>query len=91
MQVTSANVTFLVDGLEKDELVRRVPSLNDRRTVFVELTDAGRTFADRIVSTFATFAARMFEGFSEGEKRQLSDLLDRLRYNSERFEAKATE
>ena len=28
MQVTSANITFLVDGLEKEQQVRRVPSLD---------------------------------------------------------------
>jgi len=91
MQVTSANVTFLVDGLEKDELVRRVPSLTDRRTVYVELTDAGRAFADRIITSFTTFSVAMFEGFSDSEKKQFSHLLDRLRYNAERFEPKSTE
>jgi len=85
MQVTSANVTFLVDGLEKDDLVRRVPSLTDRRTVYVELTEAGLAFADRIVPSLATYMAAMMEGFTEAEKKQLSYLLDRVRRNAERF------
>jgi DNA-binding MarR family transcriptional regulator len=89
MQVTSANVTFLVDGLEKDELVRRVPSLTDRRTVYVELTETGLNFAGRIVPSLATYMAAMLEGFSEDEKRQLSHLLDRVRRNAERYETRA--
>jgi DNA-binding MarR family transcriptional regulator len=89
MQVTSANVTFLVDGLEKDGLVRRVPSLTDRRTVYVELTDAGLAFAERIVPSFASFMGAIFEGFSAAEKRQLSELLDRVRCNADRFETRS--
>jgi DNA-binding MarR family transcriptional regulator len=89
MQVTSANVTFLVDGLEKDELVRRVPSLTDRRTVYVELTDAGHAFAERIVPSLATFMGAMLLDFSEDEKRQLSELLDRVRRNAERYETRS--
>lgn len=89
MQVTSANVTFLVDGLEKDDLVRRVPSLTDRRTVYVELTDAGLAFAERIVPSLASFLGALMQDFSDEEKRQLSHLLDRLRRNAERFETRA--
>jgi DNA-binding MarR family transcriptional regulator len=87
MQVTSANVTFLVDGLEKEKLVRRVPSATDRRTVYVELTDAGLVFAERIVPSMARFMARQLAGFSDAEKRQLAELLERLRRNAEAFDA----
>lgn len=85
MQVTSANVTFLVDGLEKDQLVRRVPSLTDRRTVYVELTETGLAFAQRIVPSLARYMAGMLEGFSDDEKHEFSALLDRLRRNAERY------
>jgi DNA-binding MarR family transcriptional regulator len=85
MQVTSANVTFLVDGLEKEALVRRVPSLTDRRTVYVEITESGYEFANRIVPSLAVFMAAMVEGFSEEDKHKLSELLDRVRRNAENF------
>lgn len=87
MQVTSANITFLVDGLEKEGLVRRVPSLTDRRTVYVEITEAGVLFAERMLPSIARLMACMVEGFSTEEKRQLADLLERLRLNAEAFEA----
>jgi DNA-binding MarR family transcriptional regulator len=89
MMVTSANITFLVDGLEKDQLVRRIPSLTDRRTVYVELTEAGELLAERIVPSLARFMGRVMEGFSEDEKRQLSGLIDRLRRNAEAFESRS--
>jgi DNA-binding MarR family transcriptional regulator len=40
-QVTNAVVTGLVDRLEKSGAVKRVPSPNDRRRVYLEITDAG--------------------------------------------------
>ena len=86
MQVTSANVTFLVDGLEKEELVRRVPSVTDRRTVYVELTEEGLAFAERIVPSLAAFMGALLEDFNEDEKLQLALLLDRVRRNAERYD-----
>jgi MarR family 2-MHQ and catechol resistance regulon transcriptional repressor len=89
MKVTSANVTFLVDGLEKDQLVRRIPSQTDRRTVYVELTESGQLLAERIVPSMARFMNRLMEGFSDDEKHQLSSLLERLRRNAESFESRS--
>jgi DNA-binding MarR family transcriptional regulator len=87
MQVTSGNVTFLVDGLEKEDLVRRQPHPTDRRTVYVELTPSGEAFAGTLVPSMARFMAAMLKDFSKTEKRQLAALLDRLRRNAEAFES----
>lgn len=89
MNVTSANITFLVDGLEKAELVRRVPSQTDRRTVYVELTEAGQLLTERLLPSMARFMSRLMEGFSDEEKHTLSGLLDRLRKNAEAFELRS--
>ena len=40
---TPRNITGLVDHLERDGLVERVPDPEDRRSVRARLTDAGRT------------------------------------------------
>jgi DNA-binding MarR family transcriptional regulator len=86
MQVTSSNVTFLVDGLEGEGLVRRAPHPSDRRTVYVKLTDEGEAFARRIVPSLARYMASMLGGFSEDEKLQFIRFLDRCRANAEAFE-----
>ncbi|HEX5368496.1 MAG TPA: MarR family transcriptional regulator [Dehalococcoidia bacterium] len=91
MQVSSSNVTFLVDGLEKEGLVRRAPHPTDRRTVYVQLTDEGMQFAMRIVPSLARFMGEMLTGFSEDEKQTLGDLLERLRRNAESFDASKIE
>ncbi|TMR18262.1 MarR family transcriptional regulator [Nonomuraea turkmeniaca] len=40
--VSSRNVTGLVDTLERDGLVRRVPDRRDRRSVLAQITAEGR-------------------------------------------------
>jgi DNA-binding MarR family transcriptional regulator len=91
MQVSSSNITFLVDGLEKEGLVRRVPHPTDRRTIYVELTEEGVPFAERIVPSLARFMAAMLAGFSGSEKQTLARLLDRFRRNAESFDARIVE
>jgi DNA-binding MarR family transcriptional regulator len=80
-----------VDGLEKDDFVRRVPSLTDRRTIYVELTDKGQSLAELILPAMARFMAQLMHDFSDTEKRTLSGLLDRLRRNAESFDSKTIE
>lgn len=44
LDVTARNVTALVDGLEAEGLVRRVPHPTDRRATVVELTEVGKGY-----------------------------------------------
>jgi DNA-binding MarR family transcriptional regulator len=48
MMVSPRNVTGLMDHLERDGLVERVPDPADRRSVRARLTDSGRELIDRI-------------------------------------------
>jgi DNA-binding MarR family transcriptional regulator len=47
LQVHRTSITNSLDGLEKVELVRRVPHRSDRRAVLAEITDSGRDAAER--------------------------------------------
>jgi len=47
LQVHRTSVTNIVDKLEQDGLVRRVPHEHDRRATLAEITDAGRAVAAR--------------------------------------------
>ena len=46
LQVHRTSVTNIIDKLEADGLVRRVPHEADRRTTLAEITDAGRDVAE---------------------------------------------
>jgi DNA-binding MarR family transcriptional regulator len=45
LQVHRTSVTNIIDKLEADGLVRRVPHAEDRRATLAEITDAGRECA----------------------------------------------
>jgi DNA-binding MarR family transcriptional regulator len=78
LQVHPASVTNVVDRLEADGLVRRVPHPSDGRTTLAEITPAGREVAGR--ATDALNAA-VFEPvpLTQRQVDQLVGLLRRLR------------
>jgi DNA-binding MarR family transcriptional regulator len=47
LMVHPTSITSIVDRLERDGLVRRVPSEDDRRIILAELTDDGRDVTGR--------------------------------------------
>ena len=49
LKVTPANVTAIVDRLEKKGYVQRTRNVEDRRTVHLELTEAGVEFTSRLI------------------------------------------
>jgi DNA-binding MarR family transcriptional regulator len=82
LNVTSPNVTYLIDGLEREGLVVRVAHPSDRRTGFVELTDKGREIAAVLVPGMAQFMGEMSRGLTEDEKRTFIALLDKFHRNA---------
>ena len=71
---TPRNITGLVDHLEKDGLVERVPDAADRRSIRARLTAAGR---ERIESIWREGLERQFEivqGMSKDDLEQLRHL-----------------
>jgi DNA-binding MarR family transcriptional regulator len=75
LEITPGSVTYLVDGLERDGLARRVVDETDRRTVYVALTPDGEEIATRLTPAVAEFASQMCSAFSEEEKALFRDLL----------------
>jgi len=78
LQVHPASVTNVVNRLEADDLVRRLPHPSDGRTTLAEITPAGRTAARRATKALN---AGVFEatGLDTGQLGQLFGLLRQLR------------
>jgi DNA-binding MarR family transcriptional regulator len=77
--LTASGVTRLLAGLERDGLVRRVPSDSDGRVVYAELTDGGfdrlaAAARDHVDDVHTLFADRL----TERQLDTLADLLSRL-------------
>ncbi|MGW4803501.1 MarR family winged helix-turn-helix transcriptional regulator [Kitasatospora sp. NPDC004272] len=84
--VTSRNVTGLVDTLERDHLVRRVPDRHDRRSVRARITPAGRAWLEAFREPAQRAMTALFRGFDEAELAQLRHLCLRLVENQRRIE-----
>ncbi|WP_211593356.1 MarR family winged helix-turn-helix transcriptional regulator [Microbispora sp. H10836] len=85
--VSSRNVTGLVDTLERDGLVRRVPDPGDRRSVLAEITPAGRDWVEAFRKPSQLAMKALFQGFAPEELAVLRDLCLRLAANQQRLAA----
>jgi DNA-binding MarR family transcriptional regulator len=77
--VTRRNITALVDALEEEGLVRRVPHPTDRRATVIELTERGVETANRMYSGYREAVSELFAHLSEGDRHELMRLLGALR------------
>ncbi|MDX2479660.1 MAG: MarR family transcriptional regulator [Desulfuromusa sp.] len=75
---SNANLTTVVDSLEKKVLVKRLRSSSDRRMVTVTLTAEGQTLIARVFPRHAEIVTRKFEVLSDEEQVQLGVLLKKL-------------
>ena len=81
MMVTGGNVTGVTDGLEKERLVVREVDADDRRVFRVRLTAEGERQFRRMAIEHERWVIEQFSGLSRREKKQLSELLSRLKHS----------
>jgi MarR family 2-MHQ and catechol resistance regulon transcriptional repressor len=72
------NMTDVIDKLEARRLVRRIRQQQDRRTVQVELTSAGRKLIEPLFARHAADIASVMSVLSKDEMRKLDALLRKL-------------
>lgn len=76
--VTKANMTGMIDRLERCGYVRRKSDAKDRRITYVVIEEKGRHFLQEIQQAKKVFLEGVFRSFSEEEQRQLLDMLQRM-------------
>lgn len=81
----AGSVTRLLDRLEAKALVRRIRSVDDRRVVHLELTDAGRTAAHDIPAVLCGIQNQLLAGFSVDEWQTLKGYLCRMLETAQRI------
>jgi DNA-binding MarR family transcriptional regulator len=85
---TPRNITGLVDHLERDGLVERVPDSEDRRSVRARLTEAGRTRIEAIWQEGLAHQHEVAGGLSKEDLAQLRHLCLQLVENARKELAK---
>jgi MarR family 2-MHQ and catechol resistance regulon transcriptional repressor len=82
--VSRANVTGLVDSLERRGLVARAACGEDRRVRLVRMTDAGAGLLEGLLPRHYGEVRAALRGLSAKEKSDLSRLLTKLRHGVQR-------
>ncbi|MBA2941836.1 MarR family transcriptional regulator [Paenibacillus sp. CGMCC 1.16610] len=76
--MSSGNITYVVDKLEKKEFVVRRTSTEDRRLVFAEITVKGKQFIEEVFPQHIEVIESAVAGLTAEEKRVASQLLKKL-------------
>lgn len=76
--MSSGNITYVVDKLEKRGFVRRNASKEDRRLIYAEITEEGTAFIQEAFPKHAEVIAEVMSGLSEEERRISAELLKKL-------------
>lgn len=75
---STGDVTLVLDNLEKRGLVRRVRSVEDRRKVTVELTDAGRDLIAQVMPLHVAAIVEEMRALAPEEQAELGRLCRKL-------------
>ncbi|MCP4899076.1 MAG: MarR family transcriptional regulator, partial [bacterium] len=74
----SATMTGIIDTLEKEGLIERVKSPEDRRRVNIRITDTGRAFMDDFLPKHHAYMKAFSSKLSERERQTLRRLIGKL-------------
>ena len=85
LMLHQASVTNLVDRLEKQGYVRRVPHPTDRRTTLAELTKEGRAIIDDATAAVVSVSIGVAE-LTKRDQQDLHRILKKLRAGATDFE-----
>ena len=81
LSVSRTNITNLIDGLERDGLVERVPNPADRRVSYARLTEDGKKACLAVLPEMTRFMLDHMDGFTPEETQQFKQYLYRVQRN----------
>jgi DNA-binding MarR family transcriptional regulator len=83
--VTKGTLTGVLDRLAKKGMIVRVPSRDDRRSIFIRLTPKGDALFEKVFAAHILHMQPYFErAFTAAEATKLRELLLRLKASFER-------
>jgi DNA-binding MarR family transcriptional regulator len=77
--VAKATITGLIDGLERDALVERLPDPGDRRASLVQLTAGGRKFLEGFLPSHFRGVSELMAGLDQHDRAELVRLVEKIR------------
>lgn len=81
LKVTHQAARKIVDKLKKKEILRSAVSEEDKRATKISLTETGRTLCQSLLQEGTYNGTRLLLGFSDDERTQLLQFLQRIEQN----------
>ncbi len=81
MLVNRANITTLIDRMEKSLLVMRTSAFGDRRTNIIKLTGKGKRLFAKAEPLYAKQVQQVMSGVAASEQKKLIAALEKVRAN----------
>lgn len=75
---TSGNITVVIKNLEKEGLVKKYNDLEDKRAVFISITEKGKEIIKNIFPSHVENVNNIFSVLSEEEKKTLIHIAKKL-------------
>ncbi|MDJ0622006.1 MAG: MarR family transcriptional regulator [Desulfocapsaceae bacterium] len=80
-----ANITRILDRLEKKKWIERRVHPNDRRATLVFLTRDGELIVKKVSSTFESYSSRFIAGVDADEERIFRQVIKKINGNIDRL------
>ncbi|MCF6190433.1 MAG: MarR family transcriptional regulator [Cocleimonas sp.] len=85
MHLDGSAVSTLVSRMEKKSLLERTHSKEDRRFVYVQLTQQGQEFKDKLKTKSALLTKNIKKNISVGDIEQLQEIVNQIATNRADF------
>ncbi|RDW16236.1 MarR family winged helix-turn-helix transcriptional regulator [Oceanobacillus chungangensis] len=76
--INTGSITYVIDKLENNGLVERINCKEDRRVVYIQITDKGKELMDEIFPKHQQVIESLFEGISAEEKEIVINVLKKV-------------
>ncbi|WP_141433206.1 MarR family winged helix-turn-helix transcriptional regulator [Bacillus sp. 03113] len=76
--LASSSMTYVIDKLQEREYLIRSDCRQDRRTVYVSITDKGKALMDRCIPEHQKFIQDLFQEINLDEKKMMISLLGKI-------------
>ncbi|MBP1968382.1 MarR family 2-MHQ and catechol resistance regulon transcriptional repressor [Virgibacillus natechei] len=73
--INTGSITYVIDKLETKNLLERSNCKEDRRVVYIQITEQGKQLMDEIFPKHQSVIEDIFSGLTDEEKKTLIELL----------------
>lgn len=82
--LAKTTLTSMLDRMEESGLVERIPDKQNRRQIFIRITDKAKAYRERYDVVSEEMNQLFYHGFREEEIQEFEDMLRRIKENLEK-------